>query len=204
MRKVSYKRIWIDVGSHLGEKSLEAARKDPKLLVLAFEPQLSIAQKTQGILSNYINMPVAISETDGFEDFHFNKFPAASSLLPINISGYKKWIGREKIKELRMIKVPTMRLDTIMKIYRIGKVEFIKIDTQGADLSVVKSLGKRIFDIDKIELEVDITSTRLYLGSASKENVISFMSSHGFSLALEVKQSFGQEENLTFIRVKKI
>jgi len=106
--------------------------------------------------------------------------------------------GGYTLHEESIITVPTIRLDTFMSIMGISGVDFLKIDTQGNDLAVIRSAGQRIRDIRKITLEVDVTSKRLYRGSPSKQEVLSYLQASGFRLVSSEQQSHGQEENLTF------
>jgi hypothetical protein len=92
-----------------------------------------------------------------------------------------------------------MRLDTFMNSMKIKRVDFLKIDAQGADLQVVKSAGDRLADIDRIQLEVTTVADRPYVGSADREEILGYMADHGFSLLGSEDQSFGQESNLTFV-----
>jgi hypothetical protein len=96
-----------------------------------------------------------------------------------------------------------MRLDTFMNEVGIRHVHFLKIDAQGADLNVLKSVGDRLRDVRKVVLEVSLTSTPLYEGSHSKDECLQFMADAGFSLQDEESQSDGQEANLTFLRASR-
>jgi FkbM family methyltransferase len=102
---------------------------------------------------------MAVAESDGTAELHVNAFEAASSLLPLNEQALQSWIGGDALKVESKVPVPTVRLDTFMKLMRIEKDDFLKIDTQGMDLSVVKLAGDRLSDIAKIMLEVDVTQT---------------------------------------------
>jgi Methyltransferase FkbM domain len=96
--------------------------------------------------------------------------------------------------------VPTIRLDTFLRLMGIQEVHFLKIDAQGADLAVVRSLGSRIKDVRKISLEVQVNHVPLYAGASQKEEVQQYMRAAGFSLETCEKQSYDQEENLTYLR----
>jgi len=191
---------WIDVGAHHGETTLQYAKQNPDLRVFAFEPNLSAAVKLMGQAPNYLVIPMAVAEKDGVANLHVNEFDAASSLLPFNEASLKTWIGGEALKVNSTATVSTIRLDTFMNLAKIKNVDFLKIDTQGADLVVVKSAGERLRDVAKITLEVDIKPVPLYAGAPSKEEVLAFLSEAGFSLVSVEKQSQDQEENLTFFR----
>ena len=192
---------WIDVGAHHGEKTLGEAMLNPGLTVYAFEPNLSSIPCLLGRAPNYCVMPMAVAELDGISEFYVNAHEQASSLLKMDENAKKTWIGSETMFLETIKQVPTIRLDTFMQLMQISKVDFLKIDTQGADLSVVRSAGARIRDIEKVMFEVEVTSNRLYEGSASKDEVISFMSNSGFELVARETQFFDQEENLTFARI---
>ena len=194
--------IWIDVGAYLGTVTIPSAKENSALQVYAFEPNLKLAAQYWGTLQNFTVIPVAIAETDGFADFYINANTGASSLLPLNPSGLRQWIGGEALKVESKVRVPTMRLDTFMKWMGISRVEYLKVDAQGADLSVVRSAGERIKDIQKITLEVAVTPVSLYEGASTRADVIEFFECKGFELAGVETQTHGQEENLTFLSGK--
>jgi FkbM family methyltransferase len=153
-----------------------------------------------GRAANFVVLPMAVAEKDGCSEFYINRYDAASSLLPMNEESRSSWIGGDALLLEKTITVPTIRLDTFMTTAGIARVDFLKIDTQGNDLAVIRSAGQRIQNIRRITLEVDVTPNRLYEGSPSKEEVVSFLRSVGFRLVSNEQQSYQQEENLTFER----
>ena len=191
--------VWIDVGAHLGAETLPAAKQNPELQVYAFEPNLKLAAESWGALPNFIVISAAVAETEGLSDFYLNANAGASSLLPFNPAGLTEWIGGDVLRVEAKIKVPTVRLDTFMSLAGISSVEYLKVDAQGADLSVIKSAGERLRDVKKIKLEVATTTKSLYEGAARRAEVLGYMEAFGFSLTSIEKQSHGQEENLTFV-----
>lgn len=194
------RRIWIDVGAHLGEKTLAAAENDPALCVFALEPNLEVAGRLIGHRPNFVVVPMAVAEHDGCVDFHINAFAAASSLLPFNPEGLKRWAGGEVLKVEKTIAVPAIRLDTFMQLMDIEKVEFLKIDAQGADLAVVRSAGARLQDVERLALEVQVTPVPLYEGGSDRAAVVAYLAARGFELLSSERQSLDQEENLVFVR----
>lgn len=193
-------RVWIDVGAHLGEKTLGPAQEDPSLRVFAFEPNLEVAARLIGRLPNYVVVPMAVTETEGCVDFYLNAFAAASSLLPFDPEGLRRWVGGEVLRVERRLSVPAIRLDRFMDLMRIPAVEFLKIDAQGADLTVVRSAGERLRDVARVALEVQVTPRPLYAGASDRAAVLAYMTDHAFRLESTETQSRGQEENLCFVR----
>jgi FkbM family methyltransferase len=200
LRRNGIEGTWIDVGAHRGDITLWHARHNPGLKIYAFEPNLRLAAKLMGRAPNYLPIPMAVAERDGYADFHINAFDAASSLLPLHQEGLRTWVGVENHKEESVVSVPTIRLDTFMDRVGLEKVDFLKIDAQGMDLAVIRSAGSRLADIAKITLEVEIAPITLYEGAPSKREVLEFLGGAGFSLIKVEKQTHGQEENLTFVR----
>lgn len=196
--RAGIKGTWIDVGAHHGEVTLWCAQQNPGLKVYAFEPNLRAASSLFGRAPNYIVIPFAVDETDGNSEFHLNSLEGASSLLAMDENARRSWKGGEALREESIVSVPTIRLDTFMSMAGIARVDFLKIDTQGNDLAVIRSAGQRLRDIRKITLEIDVASKRLYKGSPSKQEVLSFLQAAGFRLVSNELQSYGQEENLTF------
>jgi FkbM family methyltransferase len=193
-------RIWIDVGAHMGQNTLQPARENPNIKVYAFEPNLKLAVQLFGVLPNYVVIPAAISTQDGFSDFYLNDDDATSSLKAFNPEGVSQWICGEQLKKNAVIIAPTVRLDTFLASMGIERVDYLKIDAQGSDFDVILSAGERIKDISKIKLEVAITPKQLYLNAHTRAEVIDYLSRYNFILVHREKQSFDQEENLTFIR----
>jgi FkbM family methyltransferase len=191
--------VWIDVGAYLGTETFPAAKENPSLHVYAFEPNLRLAAQYWGLFPNITVLPMAVCENDGFSDFYINDNVGSSSILPHNAEGVRNWIGGYLFKVASKVPVPTVRLDTFMAWAGISKVEYLKIDAQGADFSVVRSAGERVRDIKKIKLEVAVTAISPYEGAARRIDVVNYLESFGFVLADVQRQFYDQEENLTFV-----
>jgi FkbM family methyltransferase len=174
------RRVWLDVGAHLGERTLNHAEEDAGLVVYAFEPNVEAAAELFGKVDNFVIVPMAVAEEDGFSSFYINEFRKASSLLPFDRAGLERWEGKEKLHVAKRVLVPTIRLDTFLDLMQIEKVEFLKIDAQGGDFGVLKSAGERLNDIRKIVLEVVVNPIQLYQGSADKSTIVSYMEKFGF------------------------
>ena len=189
-----------DVGAYRGEASRPAALDDPSLVVHAFEPVPALFKELNRGPENYRVHAMAVSDRDGTASFRINAFTAASSLLPLDEEACSAWIDGHLLIEEREITVPTIELETFMDELGIAKVEFLKVDAQGADFSVVRSAGRRLDNIRSIKLEVATTARQLYRGAADKATVKAFLEGRGFRLVETERQSHDQEENLTFAR----
>lgn len=190
-------RVWIDVGAHLGQGTLDEALRDPTLLVFAFEPNWKLARQIMGKAANFVVLPMAVSDSDGFAEFFINTADGSSSLVKMEAAGMAHWEHSHYAVESTTV-VQTIRLDTFMRLANLRTIDYLKIDAEGVDLRVVQSAGDRLRDIKKIVLEVDIAPDRLYEGAPSHAEVMDFMENNGFRLAGSEQQNWGLQENLTF------
>jgi len=192
-------RVWIDVGAHRGETTFEQARSNPDLVVYAFEPDVSIASHRYALLDNFIVIPMAVSDRDGFREFHLNSNDRTSSLLPLDHNAMQGWRGVSNLHTVQRLTVPTIRLDTFLSAMRIESVEYLKIDAQGHDLEVIRSLGNRIRDVAELRVEACAAAQPMYSGAHnSVNNIIAFMQGQGFELSENSPETLGQEANLAF------
>lgn len=196
--------IWFDVGAWHGEWSLAAARESPELFVYAFEPLPSAAEvlrRQSTGMSNYVVVERAVTDYNGEIIFYVNGYEQSSSVLPIDPGQRELWKGGEWLTQETPVTVACCRLDTFMNDMGIEQVDCLKIDAQGHDLTVVKSLGSRLRDVERVTLEASM-SIRLYKGGHTREETLGFMEANDFCYTGGWLQSYNQEENMTFVRKK--
>ena len=201
------KKIGFDVGACVGET---ISKFDGFDKIYAFEPAPHVFNI---LVEKHKNDPriefyeMAISDEDGVKSLKYHDNYGYSSFLEIDKEGEfaKKCQefdpGFDNI--VSIIDVQTKRIDTFMQENCIEHIDFLKIDTQGNDLNVIKSLGKMIDKVDTIELEVQIKP--LYKNSSSKEEIVDFMQKNNFNLISEESNNFllkDYEERLTFKQKK--
>jgi FkbM family methyltransferase len=194
-------KLWIDVGAHLGQETLEAARNDPRLMVFAFEPNWEFARQIMGQAANYVVLPMAVSDANGLADFFIraDSGSVASSLFPVNQPALKYWPDvAYQVKET--VQVPTIRLDTFMNLGAIQSVDYLKVDAQGAEFKVIQSAGKRLRDIRKITTEIYLTPEMPYHEAINYSSFCEFMAANTFlqtTAEIEPNQRHG---DFTFVR----
>ncbi len=190
--------VWLDVGAFKGEHCYEYALFNPSVRVYLFEPNLRLAAKLFGLLPNFFVVPLAVTETDGCSELNINSHVDASSLLPLDDEGVRRWAGGQELRIVEKVTVGTIRLDTFLNRAGIQSVDYLMIDAQGMDLDVVRSAGSRLKDIHRICMECYVTPHPLYLGASIKSDVVEYLESRNFALIDTLTQSDGQEENLIF------
>jgi FkbM family methyltransferase len=140
--------VVIDVGAHIGAYTISAARiVGKKGLVVALEPDpenfdlLSMNIKLNK-LSNVIALRTAAYESDGTSIMHRSEGSGTHSLVRIP----EKFIGE--------IKVPTVTLDTLVRRFNLDRVDWLKIDVEGAELCVLKGASSALEIVRNLIAEV--------------------------------------------------
>lgn len=153
-----------------------------------------------GRLRNYVVMPFGVAEEDGYSTLNLTSYEQSSSLMSLDESAVRQWVGGAGLEVVSTIRVPTIRLDTFLDRFGIAHVDYLKVDAQGGDLAVLRSAGSRLADVDRVEREVATVENRPYVGSPDRAEVVDYLTATGFELVSTASQSFGQEENLSFAR----
>ncbi|HEX7360853.1 MAG TPA: FkbM family methyltransferase [Bryobacteraceae bacterium] len=194
-----------EVGAYIGDDELiETCRKHGHRLYL-FEPNPRcveiLRRKTEGMRTAEV-VPAAISNFRGTAQFHIACHDDCSSLQEFDENANKNWVHEwHPYKNFEMVdrfEVEVIRLDGFMEANGIETVDLLEIDAQGEDLRVVESLGDRLRDVKKIQIEVNIHSAPLYKGGCTMTEALAFFSAHGFEKHISWKQCLNREENVIF------
>jgi FkbM family methyltransferase len=176
----------IDIGSNVGDITRELIQ-DKNNFVISVEPIPYLANNLKNLESNHSNLKVincAISDEDGEQTFYINEPHCTSSLKKFNDEVKNKWPNRLNYKEKIIVK--TIKLSTLIEELSLQNeiISFLKIDTQGSDLDVIKSSEKYLSNIKEIKCETFITDKNndLYIDESKSDEVIEFMNQNNFIL----------------------
>lgn len=126
--------VFIDVGSHIGKYTVPVARMlGNKGTVVSIEPEpenFSLLCKNLSLnnLDNVHPLQVACSHEDGETALYVDKI--ATTLHSIHADNFPK--GQKTIT------VKTLKLNTVIRNLDLARVDLIKIDTEGAELDVLR------------------------------------------------------------------
>lgn len=128
--------VFIDIGSNIGMYSLVVASSSSTIKVHAFDPiKLNNALLTSSIeingLENIVVNETCVGNYDGFIGFSVASDSAYSS---IHDSGRKS--------ELKKITLPIVKLDTYVAKMKLQRIDFIKIDVEGAEMMVIEGANE--------------------------------------------------------------
>jgi FkbM family methyltransferase len=176
----------IDIGSNVGDITRELIQ-DKNNFVISVEPIPYLANNLKNLESNHSNLKVincAISDEDGEQTFYINEPHCTSSLKKFNDEVKNKWPNKLNYKEKIIVK--TIKLSTLIEELSLQNeiISFLKIDTQGSDLDVIKSSEKYLSNIKEIKCETFITDKNndLYIDESKSDEVIEFMNQNNFIL----------------------
>ena len=143
---------------------------------------------------------MAVDEKNSFRIFNIASHGdwGVSSLYKFSKGIEKKWKSRKDFYFDNSIKTQTIRLDTFMNVYKIKKISYLHIDTQGNDLAVLKSLGKNINFVEKGQCEAS-NNIELYENTNNTKNKIkNFLKKNFIITKIVSNDDEGAECNIFF------
>jgi len=159
--------VIVDAGAHIGTFALLVSKMvGEQGKVIAVEPQQdSFLQLTKNLeinkIKNVIPINIGLSDFNGNKDFFIDKESACSSFI---LNSNRQIISKPNIK--------VKTLDSILQEMNINKVDFLKIDTEGAELEILKGAKQTI--IKNSEIKMVIAS---YHYPKEKEEVFQYLKS---------------------------
>lgn len=145
-REASKGDVILDVGAHIGSLTIrDAKRVGDTGLVVSIEP-LPTSYKIikENILlnelKNVIPLNLALTDYNGTAQFKITEHPEGSFLANMGPC------SRPKI--CRVITVPVKKIDDIVDELALDKIDFIKIDAEGAELAILRGARKTLHEND--------------------------------------------------------
>ena len=189
----------IEVGANSGQDSIKYLSKGNRFLY-AFEPVPYLGDNLIKLLdgagiTTYKLIRKAVTDTNGTATFHLSGTElahnfACSSLHQFADNIHQQWGGRPDFVHTNSLEVETMRLDTFIEEEGIEEVEYLHIDAQGNDFTVLKSLGDKVGIVKAGKCEA-ANKVALYKGvDNSVYSIIEWLEANGFRIAF-INNHFG-------------
>ncbi len=116
---------------------------------LCVEPLPEIFEKLREARERAFCENVCVSQTEGTLDFAMVEGEdMLSGIVESMDKRHHRRIEKEKGR-LRMLRLPSLRLQTLLEKYALDQVDFLSIDTEGSELEVLRSV-----DFDKTKVGV--------------------------------------------------
>ncbi|CAE7942205.1 unnamed protein product [Symbiodinium necroappetens] len=144
------------------------------------------AHYSRGVMLPYA---VGCPASDEVALFHVGLADVCSSLLNISEGfrgqGWSHWFKDLKdtcAKEMDVRLVPCISLETVIRDWLLGgHISFLKIDAQGKDLDVVRSLGSQMHKVRRIQMEaLPKSHESVYVNQPMCDHIVAEMMKLGF------------------------
>ena len=133
--------VVVEIGANIGEFTIAAANIAKQ--IYAFEPDpncLDCLEKNVQKFSNVEIVRMGASEENGKKVFFLSSEDADSSFIKP-----KTYSDR--------LEIEAIRLDTWMDKTGVDYIDFLKVEAEGAELEVLKGLGNKIRQVNKISVD---------------------------------------------------
>jgi len=170
----------IDVGAHIGDYSLIAAKKiGPKGKVIAIEPFIDAVTRIKenfslNNLDNYEVLQVAVGEKQEKRQLYENDITGAGYLDPIED------IVKNDLSSKSEILVST--IDAIIAKERIKKVDIMKIDVDGFEYEVLLGCKKSFSEKKIMNILCEVHHGYLMKKGIDEEKIYSLLKENGFNM----------------------
>jgi FkbM family methyltransferase len=170
---------------------------EQRLTVDAFEPDESALDKGYRQMDRVTWFPIGLAARSGEAPFYITGVASGSSLYPPNDAVMGLYTPSRYYRVAEVRKLPFLTFSEFLKKYDRPKPELIKLDTQGSELDILRSLGEK--DWDKvIAVETEVEFAELYAGQPLFRDLDAFMAQRGFDLMdLRTHRSYLQRNDRT-------
>lgn len=183
----------LDVGAGTGYFTKACSFIFPKAEIHAFEPVKKCYEELRK--SDYPNTKV----------YNFGLWNENDEIL-FNINhngtGVSSFLKRTKLHEKTFnVKLEEVEVKTIVKRFddldiKIKRPCLLKIDTEGADFRVLKGFGKRLNEVDLIQIEW--LFEKYYEGTDKLSEVISYLEGYGFNSFIQKAVQISDDKRLLY------
>jgi FkbM family methyltransferase len=172
--------VLVDIGARGGpSENWQAAL--PNLQVIGFEPDAEEhARLQESAPSNERYLNAALWREPSNQMLNLTRGPGSSSILEPNLDFLRRFPDNARYEVVDTETLETDTLDRQLSQNGIVGVDFLKIDTQGTELSVIDGATSTLDSVLGIELEVEFAE--VYKGQPLFSDVDSTIRSLGFSL----------------------
>lgn len=176
--------LLVDVGAHRGNFVVPAMQALTVRKALCFEPNTNLHSELRTALTG-LDAEIrscALSDQVGSSAFHMHADTLMSSLLSVDLHMMKREFDFDDISKTSDVRVNVSTLDAEMDgALSPGQHFFLKIDTQGNELNVLRGSRECLRFCNGILLEYMFTSP--YVGQASFVEMIAALDAAGFRCA---------------------
>lgn len=167
----------VDIGGHIGTFTVYAASQAKNGKVYAFEPftenyDLLTSNIKLNNLNNVTAENAAVGKEDGSFRFYLRPKKLAKGEIAYNSGGHSFHLIKDSD---RYVDVPTMAFDTLVEKHKIKKIDFLKLDCEGAEFEIIYNASRESLQkISKITMECHPYD------DYTMQGMVDFLEGHGF------------------------
>ncbi len=165
-------------GGHLGEIN----NLKPYLSYYGFDADKEECKRIESVphedFHSYKILPYYVGKNEGLIDFHLFRDLGSSSKLKPNQYFKNNYSASHEITST--VSVESRTMDSILTENSLELPDFIKLDTQGTELEILKSSPKSLSNCLLIESEIEIIE--MYDGQPLIGEFLTFMDNNGFDV----------------------
>lgn len=167
--------VIFDVGANIGTTTLFFAQKNPRATIYAFEPHPdTFIRLKENIALNDFSNTLLINEGLGEKMEYLNLYEVNSSNPGMNRIKRK---DNDHDYPFKTVYINT--IDQFVKVNKIEKIDFIKIDVEGFELSVLKG-AEETLKASKPIIFLELDDNNLQENGATAKTLIEFLMAVGY------------------------
>lgn len=129
--------VIVDVGARWGFNA-EWEVFGPALQVYCFEPDEAECERLNALARpNVKYIPAALGKCEGEATLYETRLGASSGLYKTNMSFFSRLLNRDNAEVVNERHICVTTLDKALSLFGVNKIDFIKLDVEGAELDVL-------------------------------------------------------------------
>ena len=172
-----------DVGANIGQSISRYRDNFPNCFITSFEPNpeiFSLLEKNWGDVSGITLNPIALSNNIGHASFYATRVSEASSLLAPTERLIK--LSSEHKYDYQTINVPTVTLDHYCQEKNINKIDVLKLDVQGFELSVLQGAETLLQEGKVTMIYSEVTFAETYMNQTRFIDLVSYLNKFNYEI----------------------
>lgn len=191
--------VLIDVGARRGFHPI--FNKLKSTIKIGFEPEKKECDRLNEKKNiNEYYYPVALSNIDQKISFYNSKNPGSSGVFLVNKDFFSRFVGGDNLEVTSIEEIYTTTLDNFSKSKQINDLDFLKIDTEGFDLMVLKG-AKDIVNQFCLGVQSEVHFNPVHKNSPYFGKVHELMEEYGLNLYIlepikTVRRKYAEKKNI--------
>ena len=161
--------VVVDVGANIGLFTISVAKRAARIVAIEPEPanfKLLVENVKRRKLSNVLLVQKAVWKSKQLMPLFLAPASQAHSLIN----------GNQRLESKLPLTVEADTIDGIMKDLNVNRVDFVKIDVEGAEMEALKEAGETLKKASKVV----VASYHLRYGQSTVKYVAQYLKKHGF------------------------